>query len=309
MPVQWSDEVDEIIGGDLAAGFAYLTPAKGVVIAPMAPLGLRDREKGTLTVTTSLGLWRKLDRIRGNSGVALAFHAREHGLTERPGYVLVQGRASFEAKPDRQWLESIKPQWERHLGPKVRGPAGRALRVYYWERVGIEIEVERIVAYPDTEAQQAPEVFGAALASPAPSQTPPKGGRAPRKDSAKLSGYVERLPHALLGWNGADDMPEVVPVACGGSDATGAQLIARAGSVPAGGRRAGLTAHEFWPRMIGQHQRIYTGWLEASSGGELTYAPHTAAGYKLPASKTALVIACSTLATRMRGARAAGLAS
>ena len=43
-PWAWSDEVDEILGGDLAAGFAYLTPAKGVVITPMAPLGLRDRE-------------------------------------------------------------------------------------------------------------------------------------------------------------------------------------------------------------------------------------------------------------------------
>ncbi len=38
--------MDEILGGDLAAGFAYLTPAKGVVITPMAPLGLRDRETG-----------------------------------------------------------------------------------------------------------------------------------------------------------------------------------------------------------------------------------------------------------------------
>src|SRR6185437_13438332 len=40
----WSDEVDEILASDLAAGLAYLTPAKGVVITPMAPLGLRDRE-------------------------------------------------------------------------------------------------------------------------------------------------------------------------------------------------------------------------------------------------------------------------
>jgi hypothetical protein len=26
--VSWSDEVDEVLAGDLAAGFAYLTPAK-----------------------------------------------------------------------------------------------------------------------------------------------------------------------------------------------------------------------------------------------------------------------------------------
>ena len=51
MSVSWSDEVDEILASDLAAGFAYLTPAKGVVITPMAPLGLRDREAGTVTET------------------------------------------------------------------------------------------------------------------------------------------------------------------------------------------------------------------------------------------------------------------
>ena len=112
MPVTWSDEVDEILSGDLAAGFAYLTPAKGVVITPMAPLGLRDREAGTVTLTTSLALWKKLDRVRRNSGVAIAYHAREHGLTDRPGFVVVQGRASFSPTPDREWLESIGPAWD-----------------------------------------------------------------------------------------------------------------------------------------------------------------------------------------------------
>src|SRR5687767_15954769 len=88
--IGWTDEIDEVLAGDLAAGFAYLTPAKGVVITPMAPLGIRDREAGTLTFSTSLGLWKKLDRIRRNSGVAIAYHAREHGLTDRPEFVLVQ---------------------------------------------------------------------------------------------------------------------------------------------------------------------------------------------------------------------------
>ena len=45
---------------DLAAGFAYLTTAKGVVITPMAPLGVRDRQAGTVTLTTSQALWKKL---------------------------------------------------------------------------------------------------------------------------------------------------------------------------------------------------------------------------------------------------------
>jgi hypothetical protein len=67
-----ANDIDEILGGDLAAGVAYATPAKGVVITPMAPLGLRDREAGTVTVTTSLGLWKKVGRIRRNPSVAIA---------------------------------------------------------------------------------------------------------------------------------------------------------------------------------------------------------------------------------------------
>jgi hypothetical protein len=77
--VIWDDEVDDVIGGDAAVGFASVTPARGVVIMPMAPLGLRDRDAGTITITTSLGLPKKLVRLRQNSSVALAYHAREHG--------------------------------------------------------------------------------------------------------------------------------------------------------------------------------------------------------------------------------------
>ena len=60
----WSDAEDQIIGGDLTAALAYLTPAQGTVVTPVAPLGLRDREAGTVTFTTSLGFGRKLDRIK-----------------------------------------------------------------------------------------------------------------------------------------------------------------------------------------------------------------------------------------------------
>jgi hypothetical protein len=302
----WSDQIDEILAGDLAAALAYLTPAKGVVITPMAPLGLRDREAGTVTLSTSLGLWRKLDRIRRRSGVAVAYHAREHGLTDRPGFVLVQGRASFEATPDRAWLESITPEWERFLGPRTGGPLGRVLDVYYWQRVPITIQVERIVAYPDDLAAGEPEFWGSERAgAPAP-QGEPKNGAAPRLDSGRVAADATRLPHTLLGWCGADEIPEVVPVRVAGDDDRGIKLSAPPGSVPAGGRRAGLTSHAFRPRMIGQEQRIHTGWLSVGDQG-ITYAPHTRSGYRLPPSKALFTIASASLATRMRGARKAGL--
>jgi hypothetical protein len=305
--VGWSDEVDEILASDLAAGFAYLTPAKGVVITPMAPLGIRDREAGTVTLSTSQGLWRKLDRIRRNPGVAVAYHAREHGLTDRPGFVLVQGRASFPTEPDREWLESITPEWERFLGPRRTGLAGRLLDVYYWQRVPITIRVERVVAYPDDAAATEPEVSGAPLADPAPAQSAPKGGTGPRIDSAKVAAHAQRLPHTLLGWCGSDELPEVVPAAAVDGVPTGVRLSVPPGSVPPGGRRAGLTSHRFEPRMIGQEQRVHTGWLESDGSSAVSYAAHTKAGYALPASELAFTLGSASLALRMRKAREAGL--
>ena len=94
-----------------------------------------------------------------------------------------------------------------------------------------------------------------------------------------------------------------------GADAEAVDLAsAAAARIPPGGRRAGLTAHAFKPRMIGQEQRVHTGWL-TNDGGRIRYAPHTKAGYALPPSK-ALFVVGSTIATRggMRKARAAGLA-
>jgi hypothetical protein len=306
--VSWSDEVDEILAGDLAAGFAYLTPAKGVVISPMAPLGLRDREAGTVTLSTSLGLWKKLDRIRRNPGVAVAYHAREHGLTDRAGFVLVQGRASFSNTPDRAWLESITPEWDRFLGPRSGGPIGKLLDVYYWQRVAITVTVERIIAHPDASASEEPEVFGSALAPPPAPQSPPRGGTEPRLDPARVAARAKRLPHTLLGWCGSDEMPMVVPASVVEDGSEGVGLQVPPDSVPPGGRRAGLTSHWFRPRMIGQEQRIHTGWMSSDGAERVLYSPHTKAGYRIPPSKALYTLGCATLATRMRGARKAGLA-
>ena len=307
MSVAWSEAVDEILAGDLAAGFAYLTPAKGVVITPMAPVGLRDREAGTVTLSTSLGLWKKLDRIRRNSGVAVAYHAREHGLTDRPGFVLVQGRASVQDKPDRAWLESITPEWERFLGPRSGGLVGRMLDVYYWQRVAITVRVDRITAYPDTAATEEPEVLGTEPAAPPAPQRAPRGGTEPRVKPGDVAKHVKKLPHTLLGWCGSDELPKVVPVSIVESDAEGLRLRVAPGAVPPGGRRAGLTSHAFEPRMIGQEQRIHTGWMSSDGAGSVRYAPHTKAGYRIPASKALYTLGCAAIAGRMRGARRAGL--
>ena len=300
MAVQWDDEVDEILGNDLAAAFAYTTPAKGVVITPMAPLGIRDRERGMVTLSSSLGLPKKLIRIRDNPDVAIAYHAREHSRLDRGQYVLVQGLASFDPKPDRGWLESITPEWEEFLGPKQTGLLERWLDVYYWQRVAIRIEVKRVLSWPSAGCAGEPQVFGEPLPElPPEPQSEPRKGTAARESTTRLTRHTNRLPHTLLGWVGADGLPEVIPVSVVAADEQGVDLASAA---------AGLTSHAFRPRMIGQEQRVHTGWL-TRDGDRIRYAPHTKAGYALPPSK-ALVVVGSTFATRsgIRKARAAGLA-
>jgi hypothetical protein len=303
----WSDDVDEILSGDLAVGVAYLTPAKGVMISPMAPLGMRDREAGTVTLSSSLALWKKLDRMRRNPGVAVAYHTRDHGFTNRPGFVLVQGRASFNTTPDREWLESITPQWNKYLGERSTGLIGRTQRVYYWERIAIDVQIERILHWRTEAATGDPEVFGSPVPPPPEAQKPPGKGTGPREDVGKVAGSVNKLRHALLGWCGSDDIPDVVPVTGAEESQDGVRLTVPPGRVPSGGRRAGLTAHQFQPKMLGQNQRIHSGWIEARDD-DVVYAPHTRAGYALPASKAAYLIACASLTTRMRAARRAGIA-
>src|SRR4029077_1866247 len=94
MPVTWSDEVDDVLASDLTAVLSYATPAGGAVVTPVSPIGLRDREAGTVGFTTSVGFGRKLERIRRDPRGALSYHAREHGFSESAMFVHVQGTAT-----------------------------------------------------------------------------------------------------------------------------------------------------------------------------------------------------------------------
>ncbi|MEO6714677.1 MAG: pyridoxamine 5'-phosphate oxidase family protein, partial [Mycobacteriales bacterium] len=104
----WPPSIDEILGGDQAVALAHVTPAGGVVVTPVTNFALRDPERGTVNVNSSVGMWRKLERMRDNPHVALAFHTRAHGFSERSEYVLVQGTASIPPlSDDDAWLEKL----------------------------------------------------------------------------------------------------------------------------------------------------------------------------------------------------------
>ena len=168
------------------------------------------------------------------------------------------------------------------------GPAGALLEVYYWQRVAITIEVERIVAYPDDAAPASRQVLGDRAAGPAPPADAAADGTGPRVDAgtvaAHASGCRTRCSAGAVrttcrGRPGRGGRGRLTPGVAASRPA--------AARFRAGGSRAGLTSHWFQPRMIGQEQRVHTGWLE-DEGDRGPYSPHTKAGYRLPASKVAV---------------------
>jgi hypothetical protein len=297
-PVRWPDEAHDVITGDLTAAAAYLTPAGGVVVTPVGTgLGTPQRDAGAVGFTTSLGFSRKLDRIIRDPRVALAYHAREHGFSASPVFVLAQGRASVDIKPSRERLEAIIPRAERFYGDAKHGPVwDRLLREYYYERVFVDITLERVMTWPDLSASGDPQVTGAPWPDPPGPQRPPDKGAGPRVDVDRAAGRIGMLPHQVLAYRGGDGFPVVVPAELAGHDEAGLRLVAPRALLPPGGRRAGLLAHGYRPQLVGLSTRIFTGWLEVSADGEAVYAPHTSKGFIAPPRKNLLLVSNGLLA-------------
>ena len=310
MGVAWPEELDEVIGGDQVVAHGYVTPARGVVVNPLTNFALCDRAAGTLVVNSSVAMWSKLERMRRDPQVAVAFHTRDHAVSDRPEYVLVQGDAAVPPLDDRDgWLDELGDRWERFGGQSRR--VGRRwewwMHAYHW-RVNVRISAHRIVVWPDLACRGVPTAYGAPLAAAPPDpQRPPKGGSGPRVDQVRAARRAGRLPHRVLGWVGADGYPMLVPIEVLGADDRGIRLEAPPSVVPAGGRRAGLAAHWFARYTLGQHQRKLTGWLEASPD-EVVYAPHTESGYWFPRSRFVYRLASGFVTRRrLRQAQRAGV--
>ena len=170
----WSELDDQVIGGDLTAALAYRTPAGGAVVTAVAPIGLRDRTAGTVGFTTSLGFGRKLDRIKENPQVALAYHAREHGFATTPRFVLVQGTATYDARPDPSVLaETVGPASARFMGPPRTGLFwDRWLSAYYADRIVVTVKVERVTSWANLQCTGEPVVTGTPPPQDPDGQTP-----------------------------------------------------------------------------------------------------------------------------------------
>lgn len=296
--------MDEIFDGDHVVGLGFVTPARGVVILPVTNFGLRDRALGTIALNSSVGVPRKLERMRRNPRVALAFHTRRHSLAAGQQYVLVQGRARL-TDPVPDYPGTALERWERFESWADLSPLWKRWQRVYALRVEIVIAVERITTWPDLRCLGRPIVHGApAPEGPVPSQSPPAKGTGPRVGIR----VARRLPDVLLGWADAGGFPAITPVELGPSSARGIEVRSAAGLLPLGRRRAGLTAHSFARQVVGQHQHKFTGWLEAESPERGHWAPHTRSSYWLPPSRLLYRTATGLFTRRGLGAaRAAGL--
>ncbi len=300
MTVSWPDTVDEILAGDLTAALSYSTPAKGAVPSAVAPIGMHDRDAGSVAFTTSLGFGKKLERIEADPRISLAYHAREHGRSDRPEFVLVDGRAIPDHGQSQARKDDIRERATDFLGgPKSGLFWDRWMREYYLVRVPVDVEVERLTVWPDLSCAGEPEVIGAPLPGPPQPQSPPKKGTAPRIDVGKAAAKLGELPHLLVSYVRADGYPAVVPVELRSAGEAGFELAAaRHDLIPSGGRRAGLLGHSYKPKLVGLVSQVYTGWLESAGDGTAVYSPHTEGGFKAPANKTLLALGNGYLAKR-----------
>jgi hypothetical protein len=301
--------VADVVRGDLTAALAYVTPAGGAVVTAVAPCGMADEAHDAVGFTTSLGFGRKLERIVREPKVALAYHAREHGFSADPRFVLVQGTATADLTPSRARLDAFAPQAARYLGELKRGPIwDRLLREYYQERVFVDVAIGRVASWPTLLATGPVTTAGTDLPAPPAPQAPPVKGTGPRVDVDKLARRLTGLPHRLLAYRGDDGYPVIVPIELAGHDHRGLRLVA-SDLLPAGGRRAGLLAHAYRPQLVGLSTQVLTGWLEVDDDGQARYSPHTSKGFTAPPAKTLLLVTNGLLAKRgLRQARKHGVA-
>lgn len=263
--------IADILRNDVCVALAYRTPAGGVVMTPVSTLGMFDPDAGTVATTSSFGNWKKMRRMQEDDRVALVYHSRQHSSIDHPQVVVVQGRASF---PDRATGSWVTPEVQRRMHEFLPDrPTGRfmrwATREYHDQRVLITIAIERVI------------VDAVDLPPPPPSQEPPAKGTAARVSAKKYRSRWNKSTDVLLGYVDSAGFPmaHVVSATLDGDD-----VVVDDPALPEGSRRAGLLAHWFAPRLVGQGSVVSTGWLQVDAGGRARFSPHTVAGYDLPPS-------------------------
>lgn len=284
--VAWPDAVTDVVGGDLVTACATATRFGGTNLFPVCTLGAHDPDAGTISMTSPLALGQKLDHLRVNPRMAMAFFSRAHGFATSPSYVLVQGDAEVGEPPTCAPLGDLRDDWERFLGPLPEGRFGRwALREYVERRVPITLGVRRIVMWDDLVATGAPRVIGPAFDAEATGHDPLRQIRPARWAKRRADRQLQRGPDHLVSYLGDDGYPVVLPVP--GTTADDDGLVLTRHDLPVGGRRASFISFWFAAQLRGQGALQVRGWLDAADGGTATLRPTALSRFNLPGGSVA----------------------
>ena len=205
----------------------------------VAPIGLRDRDRGTSASPPRSASRKKLDRIRSEPRVALAYHAREHGDADRRGVRARPGpRRAGRATDARASARSCAARPSSHLGARPQrtasGTAGCASTTWSGSRSGCTWTGSPV--WPDLRCAGEPELFGLPPAAPPDPQRAPAKGTGPRRghEAGRRGGCSRPRTCCSLTWP-SDGYPAIGPVDIRATDATGVELSAAPGVDP--GRR------------------------------------------------------------------------
>ena len=244
------------------------------------------------TWATRLSPSRARSRCSGSSSAssrtrtsAIAYHTRKHGFSDRPEYVLVQGRGSLTPVEDRDWVDRHRDD----MGPLRRPASAEPLYGVVAARVPLARRYParhrpRAWSWPDLACTASPRSTALRFRTRrrAAEAHRPRGRGRGSGTSGRHEGR-EGLPHVLLGWVGGDGFPMVVP---GRSPRSRRSRDAAAGARrPDARRRSARRAPGARLRASTRPARISPSTRAGSSpssDGAAVYAPHTQAGYRMP---------------------------
>ena len=239
--------------------------------------------------TSSLGLWKKLDRIRRNPGVAVDL-PRSRPWLHRPPRLRRSSRAERRSgSPTGPGSSRSRRSGTGSCVPRKGGLVGRALDVVLLAAGGDLGGCRAGGGVSGQRGEGRAGRTGSARPVPAPPQSEPTKGTGPRVQTAKAGGgrraasaHAARLARGRRPARGGSGRGR------GRRSRPAIRLQVPAGSVPAGGRRAGLTAHRFWREWSGRSSASTPAGSPPTAMARRTMRRHTRAGYRMPRVKPRL---------------------
>jgi hypothetical protein len=236
---------------------------------------------GSLAVTTAIGMPRKAEQARADPRVALLFSDATGSGIDRPSMVLVQGTALV----DDDDLDVNRRRYRADTAAKPTAPreAPRGDRFdWYFTRIYIHIEPERVCVWRDGDCGRAPEVYGE-LPDARPAVPPLYGGNA--RPHRRIGEIGSRYEAAVLSLVGSDGYPLAVRVPMT-ADRRGRSvaLDVEPAGVELRPGPACVTAHDHDPELRWMRNFQVRGDLVRDSLGWMVVPHRLGAGFELPPS-------------------------